>query len=614
MTIRTERVLVARVVFPVVDVADVLPLYIDGPASAAEVLDRRSLRIAAGGTVSLGSYFNHFPVGYWATHTVAREVNLTVHTVGPGRVQVLRSNANGQTILAAEFSAGGITELSLPIDGEGALWLDLEATDGDLRLLRAEWCVAREAVEPYGTVTIGMATFNRPDECIAQLSALGSDLEVLRLIDEILVVDQGDVRVESRETFASVVAPLATSLRVICQENLGGSGGFSRAMWESVEADVSDYVLLLDDDAISEPEAILRAVRFADAARRRRRVIVGGGMLHLDDRARMYAQSEQWNEQIGWVDLERPEAYNHDFAARPFRSSTFWHALQRSDYNGWWFCLIPTDLLRDIGLSLPLFLKGDDAEFGRRARAAGVETVSLPGVAVWHLGWGGKAPTRSWEAYFVHRNRIIGELVHAKRSRPVGVIIHLLLGDLKCLVMLQYSAVALRARAVEDIFAGPADLAPSLRTRTAEVRALRAGYPDAVDVDPHRFPDLPVVRALPVPTGLRGAIALTRTWARHLVVPARPTSKLAPEARLNTSVLTWSTFSRLDSALVPSPDGRSSAWFVRSRRHTWRALRASVGRYWRLFREWPDLADDYRAEAPALSGASSWATRFVEGS
>ncbi|MDE8505433.1 glycosyltransferase, partial [Klebsiella pneumoniae] len=76
--------------------------------------------------------------------------------------------------------------------------------------------------------------------------------------------DQGNDLVKDREGFAEVSAKLGTLLTYIQQSNLGGSGGFSRGMYETVKAGSSDYILLLDDDAVSEPESILRAIQFAD--------------------------------------------------------------------------------------------------------------------------------------------------------------------------------------------------------------------------------------------------------------------------------------------------------------------------------------------------------------
>ena len=55
-----------------------------------------------------------------------------------------------------------------------------------------------------------------------------------------------------------------------------------------------------------------------------------------------------------------------------------------SHFNGWWYCAIPAGVFREHGLPLPVFLGGDDMEYGARLFSRGVPTVSLPPVAVWH--------------------------------------------------------------------------------------------------------------------------------------------------------------------------------------------------------------------------------------
>ena len=77
----------------------------------------------------------------------------------------------------------------------------------------------------------------------------------------------------------------------------------------------------------------------------------------------------------------------HDFSVANLRQTAWLHRRVDVDYNGWWMCLIPTKVIKEIGLSLPLFIKWDDAEYGLRAREAGFATVSLPGAAVWHVSW-----------------------------------------------------------------------------------------------------------------------------------------------------------------------------------------------------------------------------------
>ncbi len=70
-------------------------------------------------------------------------------------------------------------------------------------------------------------------------------------------------------------------------------------MYETARAGNSDFVLLLDDDAISEPESILRAIQFSDYTVRP--VLVGGGMFHLDNRTMLYTQGERINPQRMWM-------------------------------------------------------------------------------------------------------------------------------------------------------------------------------------------------------------------------------------------------------------------------------------------------------------------------
>lgn len=74
-------------------------------------------------------------------------------------------------------------------------------------------------------------------------------------------------------------------------------------MYETLKAKKSDFVLLLDDDAISEPESILRSIQFSDYTVRP--VLVGGGMFHLDNRTMLYTQGERINARRMWMHPRR---------------------------------------------------------------------------------------------------------------------------------------------------------------------------------------------------------------------------------------------------------------------------------------------------------------------
>jgi len=597
------RTIVARAAFPAPDSEELLPLYVDGGHDGVAVGAGGGIHVSAGHSVSLGSYFNAFPATYWQAETACARVFLDVWTRGQGTVTVLRSDADGRAeVVDSRVVDGDMrTSFDLPLDDfavGGAYWFDV-AAEGELVLDRAEWSVDGKI---RGSATIAMTTFNRPAECLAQLRVLASDPHLAEVVDRLVVVDQGDDLVSAQPGFRAIEERLGARLTIVRQPNLGGSGGFSRGMLEALDAGDSDGVLLVDDDAICEPEAVLRAIRFAAAARDP--ILVGGGMLHLDARNVLYAQSEQWDDRVGWVRLNRPDAYDHDFARVPFRSAPFFHRRQRSDFNGWWMCLIPLPLLREIGLSMPVFLKGDDVEFALRAREHGVRTVTPPGVALWHLGWGGKAPTRTWEAYFLHRNRLITALLHARSRRPTALVLHSFLGDMKPLLSLQYSAVRLRALALSDVMKGPAELPGWLRTRSGEIRRIWAGYSDAMPVTGMTAT---AVSASEPHGHLCRAIGLVRTVVRQFL---RPVARTVPSVRVPADRLGWWVFTDRDSALVDTSDGRATVWYRRDRQASeqalWRSLRLHLALWWR----WPRLASDFRNAAPRLTAAQTWRATF----
>ena len=71
-------------------------------------------------------------------------------------------------------------------------------------------------------------------------------------------------------------------------------------------------------------------------------------------------------------------AMGHNLGHHNLRNTPWLHRRVDVDYNGWWMCLIPTAVIKEIGLSLPLFLKWDDAEYGLRAKAAASLPCLLP--------------------------------------------------------------------------------------------------------------------------------------------------------------------------------------------------------------------------------------------
>src|SRR5690606_28108335 len=131
---------------------------------------------------------------------------------------------------------------------------------------------------------------NKPNYCVTTLRNIAGDEELVKNIDQILLVDQGTQHVRDQDGFKEVSAALGDKLRVIEQGNLGGSGGFSRAMAETLELPDTDWLLLLDDDVEFETESALRALQFSRFSREP--TLVGGHMFDLLDKPVIHAWAE----------------------------------------------------------------------------------------------------------------------------------------------------------------------------------------------------------------------------------------------------------------------------------------------------------------------------------
>ena len=642
-----------RVIFPEDRDMDVLPLYVDpdraqldvntigmtarqrsrippaSPAAEEEpdphaVLGRRRYRVKESDRVSFGTYFNAFAASYWRRWTVVSAVTLQVRLTGKGAsVVVYRSMPDGRAQRVDDQTAAGegTEELSFDLslksfaDG-GWYWFDIVAGPDGAVLEEAAWVadVPAERTVP-GTVTIGITTMNRPDFCAALLAQIGADEGVHDVLDEVIVAEQGTKKVVDDPGFAVAEASLRGKLRMIEQGNMGGSGGYARAQLETLKADRSTYMICMDDDVVCEPESIVRAVTFGDLCRRP--TIVGGHMFSLFAKSRLHSFGEIIDRYRFWW-TSPPTVYTDwDFGERNLRSTRWLHRRIDVDFNGWFMCLIPTEVLRTVGLSLPLFIKWDDSEFGVRASEHGFPTVSFPGTAVWHVPWTDKNDALDWQAYFHQRNRMIAALLHSPYEHGGRMVRESFNHQVKHLFALQYSTAELRHRALEDVLDGPERLHDDLTSKLPELRQLREQYPDAqTDADPDAFP--PVRRKKPpkkgqdptLPKGRLGQLATAVTSAVRQALPPRDLADRFPEARLAALDAKWWMIAQFDSVVVSMPDGTTASWYHRDRSEFQDLLKRTVEIHARLHREWPRLARVYREALGDITSPERWSKTF----
>ena len=663
----------ARIIFPRPgEPLDVRSLYMVEAATnprRCHAPSRTSLSIPADSEVSFETYFNGFPASYWRRWTTLDHVVLRLHLRGAGRVDTYRSKIDGSRIgiSGAPFgtdhvlgndpatSAHSVTRLddgtSLvemvmdlgPFEDGGWMWFDITA-DTAVEVLAGGWyapglapatITVPDADSPLGEteidnsnrVVIGIPTFNRPNDAVAALQALASDPDVDNIIEAVLMPDQGSKKVIDHPEFADAAAHFGDRYRRFEQGNLGGSGGYSRIMYEARQDTTAPFILYMDDDIAIEPDSILRAVAFARFTKKP--TLVGGQMLNLQERSHLHSMGEVVNRaDFMWTSAPHVH-YDHDFAQYPlsaarehrgeggdprWKETADLHRRIDVDYNGWWMCLIPRYVADTIGQPLPLFIKWDDAEYGLRAGQAGFPTVTMPGIAIWHMAWSDKDDAIDWQAYFHLRNRlVVAALTLPEGGSIKGLLASMAKAVIKHTLCLEYSTVAIQIEAIKDFLRGPEALYELLPTALPKVNQMRKQFPDAVVL--RSATELPVASGGPggitdePKNPVKKVVALAKGLA-HSLTPANKDHHERPQMNLPPIDARWYSLSRLDGATVTTADGRGVVYRKRDLDKAKQLVTDSFAMHKKLREAWPEMQRRYRAAHAELTSLDYWTQVF----
>ncbi|WP_406235224.1 glycosyltransferase [Nocardia sp. NBC_01009] len=603
---------------------DVRTLYVEESATnarRAHAATRTSLSVGAESEVSFCTYFNALPASYWRRWSILESVVLRLELAGHGRVDVYRSKADGSRIhvQGKEFAVAPGTESVHvefetdlgPFEDGGWIWFDI-TTDTAVTLLAGGWYAPIEAPGD-GSIAVGMPTFNRPTDAVKTLGALGSDPLVLEKIKAVIIPDQGTRKVVDEPGFTEAAAVLGDRLAIYNQPNLGGSGGYSRVMYEALKTTDAQYIVYMDDDIEIEPDSILRALAFARFAKSP--VLVGGQMLNLQERSHLHVMGEVVDRGIFmWTAAPNVE-YDHDFSKYPLKdrdNSKLLHRRIDVDFNGWWTCVIPRQVAEELGQPLPLFLKWDDAEYGLRARAAGYPTVTLPGAAVWHMAWSDKDDAIDWQAYFHLRNRLVVASLHLPGNGR-AMVVNTVKATLKHLLCLEYSTVAIQNLAIRDFLAGPERLFQLLPSALGAVHELRKQYPDAVILPSST--ELPLashigVGAVGEPANPIAKVVRLAKGFVHSVRPAQPEHHERPQLNVPTLDARWFLLSQVDGVTVTTADGRGVVYRKRDPRQALGLFKEAMRLRKELAARFPEMQERYRTAHPQLTSIAAWENAF----
>ncbi len=403
-------------------------------------------------------------------------------------------------------------------------------------------------------------------------------------------------------------------IHIFPNQNVGGSGGFTRGMIESMQmAWNPTHVLLMDDDVRIMPESLIRTYTLLALVKKEHADrYVSGAMLFMED-DRMNFQ----HEDVGYVHADG--SYGPNKPPMPLHE---WHCVFMNDelrtteyaadsYAGWWYCCIPVSTINTKdGLPIPVFIRGDDVEYSVANKA---QFLSLNGICIWHLGFGNKF-TGSLELYQVHRNSLILQAMSGICQdkdfvkRIVGFF-------KKELARLSYANCELLLDSIEDYCQGP-DFLRDPAQGEACMKAHGAKNEKMINCD-REFPTIPVnwdtiyvpeeQQLTPFQKWLYETTFNGQRW-----IPASWFLKKGTEGKPHTAVIAYDWFDdpakqyAAEQILAVNPFDHTA--FLRKRDK--KKFKALMARYKRVlsyyYKHKDEIAKSYRDAAAELKSETFW--------
>ena len=306
-------------------------------------------------------------------------------------------------------------------------------------------------------IGVDICTFRREEYVARNLKQLkekilsNSNLNVSNHIG-IYIIDNGQT-LQDCKAVQLIVRECNDKVTVVPNINAGGAGGFSRGMIEILKKkDLEDFthILLMDDDAIVEPDLLVRIYGFLSTIKQTWKDITIGGALLREDYPYLLLCAGEWWKKGKTVNTEA----NLDLRTLKAASNEYLTGTGKEydgQYSGWWCCCFSLNVVRSDNMPIPLFIHRDDIEFGLRKAKYGI--TFLNGVGVWHRGF---EYTIDANSYYDTRNTLI-ELAINKEKGKKRIAMQVVLKSLSAAaVRLTYKEAHLVYRGILDFLRGPA--------------------------------------------------------------------------------------------------------------------------------------------------------------
>ncbi len=417
--------------------------------------DERAVHLGPWQYLHCDTYFNDFSIGKWRRYTRLDNLKLQLELKGSFHVQLMHEyfmntdpflNTFQERVCRSDERT--VFEFSIPCDawdrGVIGFRLDsLEAADNVYYGGRYVTEADEAALNPVN-IAIDICTFRRESFVKRNIGVLNRE-----------IIENGshplhghlDVFISDNGKTLDIDGLQSDRVHIFPNKNVGGAGGFSRGMMEILdyrERRPFTHVLVMDDDVIINPDALMRTCRLLQFMKPEYAgKTVAGAMLRIDKRYMQHECGGWWNGNVvepckSLLDLTQiRDVLRNEVEDLP-------------QYNAWWYSCIPISKISDENLPLPIFIHYDDVEYGLRT---GSDIIAMNGICLWHEPFEYKYSS-SLEYYHI-RNAFIVNAFHRQGYDARAAVRFMKMMIKSNLGRYRYNNCELVFRGVEDFCKGP---------------------------------------------------------------------------------------------------------------------------------------------------------------
>ena len=413
--------------------------------------NNRCLRFAAYGYCSFDTYFNALSIAKWKKYTSIGDVRLQLYLQGSFEVILTNIECVEKKVYIKEIGSYNINSKEKQLfifpynlyEYKGLLAFSLRAKSDALCF--GGWYDADMADTSLWNVDIAIdiCTFRR--EAFIQRNIDILKKSVIEKSDSplykhlhVYISDNGKTlpKQEIENEYIHIVE----------NKNAGGASGFTRGLIEimnNYKNYPATHALLMDDDIVILPEALFRTYTILRCRKPEYgELFIGGAMLRLDNQALQVESGASWN--AGELISNRK-----NLNLLKLKNCCLNEEEEYTEYNAWWYCCIPMTIVNSENLPLPIFIRGDDVEYGLR----NIKQLALMnGICVWHEAFENKYS--SFLQYYILRNLLYDNALHFPEYTARKFLRRLYKSVARELVYYRYKNIDLIFRGVNDFFKG----------------------------------------------------------------------------------------------------------------------------------------------------------------